>query len=494
MNPFASKLQALLDEKQFKILDLERFTGINRSTLYKFLNGQREPTGIDVVYQIADCLCLNHLQREELTEAYYLTRMGPLSYYGRKEVIRFYQEISISKDYETSPFLPFASIQLEPKQRIVLNGAQNVNLAIEYFLYMAAQQNKEQESIISENIADDVTLSIIQKIGKLYPEFHCTHLILLDDSIERTVELSHQIYNINILTKLLPLSPRLPHYQVYYRYGNIQAEKNDPAYLPNVVIAGEYVIQYSSNHRYGIVTRDDAVRELYSHLLMENKRISKPFFSSKSQQDWDHLSTMPGIQQQLKAKDSQVYLFIPGIFAYTIIARYGTQDPQIFSALHVNQARMETFLKKNPFMVDSDLYHDPDIFLFFPKTSVDYFAEYGRLSDIPDSWKDQLSVEERITAFQRWILQIHQNNLIMMDFPEISSPVSVFSLTTKDAVSFVRMDENSHSLMTAEVREPSIVYNFYGFWQEREQTRQYSQEETISYIEEKIEELRAEAG
>lgn len=200
MNPFASKLQALLDEKQFKILDLERFTGINRSTLYKFLNGQRELTGIDVVYQIADCLCLNHLQREELTEAYYLTRMGPLSYYGRKEVIRFYQEISISKDYETSPFLPFASIQLEPKQRIVLNGAQNVNLAIEYFLYMAAQQNKEQESIISENIADDVTLSIIQKIGKLYPEFHCTHLILLDDSIERTVELSHQIYNINILT------------------------------------------------------------------------------------------------------------------------------------------------------------------------------------------------------------------------------------------------------------------------------------------------------
>lgn len=494
MNAFASKLQTLLDEKQFKILDLERFTGINRSVLYKYLNGQREPTSVEVVYQIADCLCLNHLQREELTESFYLTRMGPLSYYGRKEVIRFYQEVSMARDYETSPFLPFASIQLEPKQRIVLNGTQNVNLALEYFLYMAAQQESGEDSIISENLVDDVTLSIIQKIGKQYPDFHCCHLIMLDDSIERTVEQSHQIYNIHMLTKLLPVSPQFPNYQVYYRYGSIQAEKNDPAYLPNVVIAGEYVIQYSSNHRYGIVTRDDAVRELYQKLLMENKRISRPFFDSKSQQDWDHLSTMPGVQQQLSTKKGQIYVSIPGIFAYTILARYGVQDPQIFSILHVNQERMQNFLDKNPFMADPDLYHDSNVFMLFPKTSVDYFAEYGRLSDIPNSWVNQLTVEERIAAFQRWILQIHQNNLVMMDFPEISNPISIFSVTTKDAVSFVRMDEPSHSLMTAEVREPSIVHNFYEFWQEREQARQYTEEETISYIEEKIEELRAEAG
>lgn len=490
MNAFSTKLQTFLEEKQVKILDVERFTGLNRSTLYKFVNGKREPASVDVVQQIEDCLCLNHLQREELTEAYYLTRMGPLGYYGRKEIIRFYQEISLSKDYDSSPFLPFAAIELNEKERIVLNGTQNVNLAIEYFLFTAAKQESD-DIVISEVLLDDITLSIIQKIGKQYPDFHCSHLLMLDDAIEKSADQTHQLYNIRVLTKLLPLAPTLPNYRVYYRYGNIQSERSNPAYLPNVVIAGEYVIQYSSNHRYGIVTRDKSVRELYKKLLNENKIISKPLFISDGIQNWDELSSFSGMDKVVM-EECPTYISLPGIFAYSILARYGTQDPNLFSTLHVNQERMENFVAKNPFMISQKAHHNPNNFFLFPKTSIDYFAEYGRLSDIPGSWEDQLTVEERIATLQRWVLQIHQNNLIMIDLPELTVPNHVFSVTTLSSASFVRVDESTQSVITAEVQEPSIVHAFYDFWEGMAKDRQYSQDESIRYIEEKIEALRAE--
>lgn len=489
MNPFSTKLKSFLDEKQVKIPDVERFTGINRSTLYKLINGQREPTDIETVYQLEDCLCLNHLQREELTEAYYLTRMGPLSYYGRKEVIKFYHELSLSKDYETSPFLPFAAIHLNDKERIVLNGVQNVNLAIEYFLYDAAQNQKDDEIILSETILDDVTLSIIQKIGKLFPEVRLSHLLMLDNTMEKTVATSHELYNINILGKLLPLAPKFPNYTVYYRYGSIQAEKTNPAYLPNVVIAGEYVIQYSSSHRYGIVTRDASVRELYSKLLSENKSISKPLFYSSSFQDWDNLSYLTGLQQ-VALENDPTYISLPGIFAYSILAKYGSQDPKLFSTLHINQKRMETFVEKNPYIINHKLIQGPGKTYLFSKASVDYFANYGRLSDIPNSWVNQLTVEERIATLQRWVLQVHQCNLIMIDFPEISTPVSIFSVATMSKVIFVRMDEELHAVISAEIQEPSIVHAFYDFWDELVKDKEYSQEDTIRYIEEKIRELQ----
>lgn len=489
MNPFSNKLHSFLEEKQVKIPDIERFTGINRSTLYKLVNGQREPTSVEVVYQLEDSLCLNHLQREELTEAYYLTRMGTLSYYGRKEVIKFYQELSLSKDYETSPFLPFASIQLKDKERIVLNGTQNVNLALEYFLYAAAQEKDGKEILLSENLLDNVTLSIIQKIGALYPETPISHLILLDGMVERTVEQDQQLYNIRVLTKLLPFASRFPNYNIYYRYGNIQSEKSSPAYLPNMVIAGDYVIQYSNNHRYGIVTRDEEIRTLYRKLLQENKSISKPLFYSTSFQDWNHLSCLPGLQQ-LILEDSPIYISLPGIFAYSILAKYGPTDPKIYSTLHIDSERMKTFVESNPYIVDNQFFTSPKKVFLFSKASVDYFAEYGRLSDIPGSWANQLTIRERITALQRWVLQIHQNNLVMIDLPEFSSPVNIFSIASMSKTYFVRMDTDFHAVITAEVQEPSIAHVFYDFWDAMVKDNQYSQEDAVSYIEEKIEELR----
>lgn len=489
MNPFSTKLHSFLEEKQVKIPDIERFTGINRSTLYKLVNGQREPTSVEVVYQLEDSLCLNHLQREELTEAYYLTRMGTLSYYGRKAVIKFYQELSLSKDYETSPFLPFASIQLKEKERIVLNGTQNVNLALEYFLYAAAQEEDEKEIILSENLLDNVTLSIIQKIETLYPKAKITHLILLDGLVERTVEQSQQLYNVQVLTKLLPFAPHFPNYNVYYRYGNIQSEKSNPAYLPNMVIAGDYVIQYSSNHRYGIVTRDEEIRTLYLKLLQENKSLSKPLFSSSSFQNWDHLSSLQGLHQFL-LEDTPIFISLPGIFAYSILAKYGAIDPKIYTTLHIDKERMNSFVESNPYIIDSQYFKNSKNTFLFSKASVEYFAEYGRLSDIPDSWVHELSTQERITVLQRWILLIHQNNLVMIDLPEITTPVNIFSVSSMSKTYFIRMDPDFHAVITAEVQEPGLAHVFYDFWDAMVKDNQYTQEDTIHYIEEKIEELR----
>lgn len=64
MDSFSDKFQYYLDLKGLKIADVQRFSGLNLTTLYKMLDGSRAPTKLEVVEKIAESLCLNSEERE----------------------------------------------------------------------------------------------------------------------------------------------------------------------------------------------------------------------------------------------------------------------------------------------------------------------------------------------------------------------------------------------------------------------------------------------
>lgn len=122
MDSFSDKFQYYLDLKGLKIADVQRFSGLNLTTLYKMLDGSRAPTKLEVVEKIAESLCLNSEEREDLIESYYLTRLGPIGYYGRREVRKFYNNVNRRPVEESVPFLPFKTIPLESGENMVLKG------------------------------------------------------------------------------------------------------------------------------------------------------------------------------------------------------------------------------------------------------------------------------------------------------------------------------------------------------------------------------------
>ena len=70
-------------------MSLAHYCKLERSTVYKFINGKREPMSAELVEQIAHFIKLTPLETYQLKEAWKMARMGENDYYIRKSIEHF---------------------------------------------------------------------------------------------------------------------------------------------------------------------------------------------------------------------------------------------------------------------------------------------------------------------------------------------------------------------------------------------------------------------
>lgn len=71
-------------------MSLAHYCNLERSTVYKFINGKREPMSMELVEQIARFIQLTPPETYKFKEAWKMARMGENTYYIRKSMERFY--------------------------------------------------------------------------------------------------------------------------------------------------------------------------------------------------------------------------------------------------------------------------------------------------------------------------------------------------------------------------------------------------------------------
>ena len=89
MSVFSALLKHYVHEKNVKVMSLAHYCNLERSTVYKFINGKREPMSSELIEQIAYFIHLTPLETYQLKEAWKMARMGENSYYIRKSIEHF---------------------------------------------------------------------------------------------------------------------------------------------------------------------------------------------------------------------------------------------------------------------------------------------------------------------------------------------------------------------------------------------------------------------
>lgn len=89
MSVFSDLLKHYIHEKNVKVMSLAHYCNLERSTVYKFINGKREPMSAELVEQIAHFIKLTPLETYQLKEAWKMARMGENDYYIRKSIEHF---------------------------------------------------------------------------------------------------------------------------------------------------------------------------------------------------------------------------------------------------------------------------------------------------------------------------------------------------------------------------------------------------------------------
>lgn len=89
MSVFSDLLQNYIHEKKVKVMALAKYCELERSTIYKFINGKREPMSAELVEQIAHFIKLTPQETYQFKEAWKMARMGENDYYIRKSIEHF---------------------------------------------------------------------------------------------------------------------------------------------------------------------------------------------------------------------------------------------------------------------------------------------------------------------------------------------------------------------------------------------------------------------
>ena len=89
MSEFSDLLSSYIDEKKIKVYALLEYCNLDRSTMYKIINGKRNPSSEAVFQKITEFLHLTPVEYRRFKEAYLISKLGKDLYYRRKYTENF---------------------------------------------------------------------------------------------------------------------------------------------------------------------------------------------------------------------------------------------------------------------------------------------------------------------------------------------------------------------------------------------------------------------
>ena len=90
MSDFSELLSKYIHSKNIKVYSLAQYCGLDRSNMYKIINGKRKPPSLDIVDKMCHFMHLLPSEELELKESYQISLIGYENYYRRKGVLAFF--------------------------------------------------------------------------------------------------------------------------------------------------------------------------------------------------------------------------------------------------------------------------------------------------------------------------------------------------------------------------------------------------------------------
>ena len=485
---FAELLKSYCDAKEISVKEMSDYTGVNRLTLYKIINGSREPGSEEIVQKMTDFLCLNDRERERLVSSYYIAKWGRYQYYGRTASMDFFRDCVVPRE-RPQTFYPYAPVQIRKGERKILSGRTNVDAGIEWLLANICTRNKYCHIKIYEPFLRDRTVSMVEKLLEGEPFVTVTHCLTLDNGLEETDPQEDHLYNIHVLQELLPMVIRYPNYNACYGYSRITCERMSRHFLPNFILADGYVMEYSTDRETAVVTLDPDYYDLFSRQMEKTTQDTKRFCSSIDYASFCR-RLINSNQLQRRNEAGPVYYFHSGIRMSAVM-----QTGEAYTRKHL----ADSFPRKEEFLQYYDrylrLYNESyasvraGIVELFTKQGVDAFVEEGYIGEIHPDICIPLNERERLEFLNRWIDTVRDNEIYMVDYPDYPKRSTLSAYATQNNTLIFLGDSDGY-FRQAVVSEAGLSRMFYDFFEYLKTDYASAKEETLRYLVQKKEELQ----
>lgn len=457
MSTFSEHCKRYVEESGLTLYEFSQKSGIERTTLYRMINGKRLPSK-DVFLNFCSFLRLNNYNRDILYELYYEERIGTATYKNRKfihsliENMDFiHQNSMLESNSVLSIGLPI--FQNQELSYTTTNSLQTKN-TIHQLLIAAFSDSKIQ------NIYTNIPQSNSDFFANLPILFHQNntdtlnfyHLLTFLSKPERNINPN---YNLEILEKVLPLSivPRKNYYP-YYHYNEISMEEMTICTFPYYLVSETFALEIDTTFSSAILHVEPNIIALFQKRINGILKNMCPLFELKS--------------NFMEASD-YYYEFTKKHLSPTYIMEY---SPCVSHLVNLN--RISHFIKLLPQPISGTVGSNMISYItnakntatkhIFSERGLDYFWQHGKLLGQGAALLPPFPVRIRKHGIQNFIKIVEQENSPFFCIKEnFHAPQTVYlELHESPHILLILFTPNSE-LRFCHIQEASLYYAFEDF-------------------------------
>ncbi len=481
---FSEYFSNYLSENEITIPELSKITGIARSSLYRYINGDRIPSSVETVEFLAKEMRMTALERQKFLLEYDKTMYG-------EDVVNSYIYIhSLIDDLRnTEEFL-------RPQKHMVMksDAAFSFDEKTIHSLTTSHEIVSYAEKIISrckEPEFSDKELKIIMQ--PTYTDIQQLLLSLSSEEntkitqivcMEKTIEKSY--INLALLKNILPTFFCVSGYNVLYHYESHGSYLSEASVLPNIMISDDCVLAFDHEMKHGFFTTDQTLLNYFSECF---RRISSFCFPLMERGDYIDII----VRQQFAYFGNTVgTVFNQPCFSpfldKTILEEHINDFPQkqdIISSLINIYGNWDGTIH----LTETDRH--TNIISFCTKNGLRNFAETGMVCEFPQMYYKPLTRNHIIQIFERMLTLINSDSytyIIPKDDLILPSEVQIYWHPNDRTVVFSYILKNT--VIQCATKETSIyssLTNAIEYMKLKEMTM--TNEEIRDFIKSLIEEL-----
>ena len=484
MSEFSDLLSSYIDEKEIKVYSLLEYCNLDRSTMYKIINGKRNPTSEAVFQKIAEFLHLTPVEYRKFKEAYLISKIGKDLYYKRKYTEEYL--VDFPKNFSGEPVLFLDDLRkMKDENEYKADRARqasgntsgcavvSTHLELNHLLYyMISSETQKTSGKIALLLQPDYgfllnMLSSLKPAGKLKIE----HTFCISKTNQMTE--NHEIYNLMYLNKILPLYFSSLDYHPYYFYEDIFSHYYSMNGLSCMVLTSEFAITCNSEYTMGIFYKDPAVVSMLWSLYDSYQDKCQPLFYaadylSMDGNDFDSPIYKEAPSYVLQPEACMVPFVDRQILDAAIVPEFPDRETaigQMEALLHVNQAKMENGVCN----------------VYFTKRGLADFAAKGLIKEIPEHFYRPLTVKERIRLMERILPCCRNGNYRLLKKP-LNQLSDNLHLCVNNNFWYLLFNNIHNRTICLIINEASILTTFMDYLSSLDDSGLYTAEETTEFV------------
>ena len=472
MSEFSQMLESYVNEKKVNKFQMAKYLSIDRSSLHKIIQGQRNAPSKNLVIRIGQYLELSPYELNELLELYSISLISPQRYYRRKNVQLFLESFDPNPSLVEMP--SFQASNLPGMNRSVMPLKTNA-INLEHLLYQINEKEKESGKGVIRFLGTPELPGFENLFAQLRSGTQVKHILPFVRYENAADYKSDQnfLYLSKVVSMYAQFADRLIDYQTSYYYSGESIRSHFPPF-PYWVVTTEYALQISEDYKEGIIYQDPDMiaymAEIFDRLWMRTNVLLIPVQDGLSQL---HLN-----QELLKAKtDSEIHFsLLPCLMPFLTrreIEKYLAPElPEREGFIDLLDQYITAIRQRHA------LVHPK---MIFSLDGIKRFLEEGVFDEFPQDLYSPLEMDDRKRIYSRFLQKANQYEYKLLK-ENMGTIVNGIRVNLSDSMGFIQFMTHSGKVILLSLEHPGFLASFKDYFETMDPDRFFTPEETMEKL------------